>query len=55
MDMRNKKNALYAIIITLCVFVLVIGFGSTYMLSYSLSPDPNRHDMDSAYNAQAYA
>ena len=48
--MRKKKHALYAIVITLFVLVLIIGSGSMYMLSYSLSPDPNRHDTDSAYN-----
>ena len=48
--MRKKKHALYAIVITLFVLVLIVGSGSMYMLSYSLSPDPNRHDTDSAYN-----
>lgn len=47
--MRMKKKAILAVAVFIIVVMAAIMGGSVYMLDYSLSSDPNRKDMDSAY------
>ncbi|MGM9713738.1 MAG: alpha/beta hydrolase [Prevotella sp.] len=49
--MKKKQCIISIVLFLLLVVLLAVCGGSMYMLSYSLSPDPNRHDIDSAYNA----
>lgn len=50
----DMKKTIFAILAVLAVIAAAIAWGSAYMLSYSLTPDPNRRDTDSAY-AELYA
>lgn len=50
----GMKKIVFAIFAVLAAIVAAIAWGSAYMLSYSLTPDPNRRDTDSAY-AELYA
>ncbi|MFA4180543.1 alpha/beta hydrolase [Xylanibacter rodentium] len=45
----KKKRIIYSVLAVVIVLVTAITWSGLYMLSYSLTPDPNRHDMDSAY------
>lgn len=44
----KKKRIIYSVLAVVIVLVTAITWSGLYMLSYSLTPDPNRHDMDSA-------
>ncbi|TGX82482.1 alpha/beta hydrolase [Palleniella muris] len=46
--MKIKKKPLLSIVAVLAVVTVITIGGSFYMLSYSLTPDPNRRDIDSA-------
>ena len=44
------RKTIYASTVLLAIILFSLGAGSCYMLSYSLGEDPNRKDVDSAYN-----
>ncbi|MBQ5720820.1 MAG: alpha/beta hydrolase, partial [Bacteroidaceae bacterium] len=44
------RKTIYACAVLLAIILFSLGAGSCYMLSYSLGEDPNRKDVDSAYN-----
>lgn len=46
---KRYKRTLSALGLTLVALVALVVGGSFYMLDYSLSPDPNRRDVDSVY------
>ncbi|MCM1078182.1 MAG: alpha/beta hydrolase [Bacteroidales bacterium] len=46
--MKKRKRIIIFIVAAVAVAVMAATGGSFYMLSYSLTPDPNRRDVDSA-------
>lgn len=46
---KTTKTTLTALLVFVAIALMAIVGGSFYMLDYSLSPDPNRRDVDSAY------
>lgn len=47
---RYLRRIIYSSSVLLAIILFSLGVGSCYMLSYSLSEDPNRRDVDSVYN-----
>ena len=46
---KVARIVLYVLLSLVVVVALGLGFAARYMLNFSLAPDPNRSDVDSAY------
>ena len=44
-----RKKILLSAVTVVVIIITAIAGASVYMLDYSLASDPNRHDVDSAY------